>query len=92
MSKLSHFVAKEILGLSIGYMAGLTASYLVSSFFVKRKLVNLWGLTSKRTAVTGDTYEWIMAIFAYLIGLIVMLIVMYWVRKLFGKGEEVSSQ
>ena len=89
MPKITHFIAKEALSLSAGYLAGLTASYLVSTFFVKRKLVNLWGITAKREALNKDTYEWLMAISAYLIGLAVMLIVTYWIKRL-GKKEDSS--
>jgi hypothetical protein len=46
--KFFHFVAGEILYLSVGYLAGLTASNLVSRFFVQKKLVNLWGLTAQK--------------------------------------------
>lgn len=51
MSKFLHFIAGEALNLSVGYLAGLSASTLVSKFFVKKGLVNLWGLTAKRDAV-----------------------------------------
>jgi hypothetical protein len=72
MSKIINFITGEVLNLSVGYLAGFTASNLVSKFFVKKGLVNLWGLTAKREAVRKDDYEWLMLIASYLIGLIVM--------------------
>ena len=79
--KFLHFAAGEILNLSVGYLAGLTASNLVSKFFVKKKLVNLWGLAAQREAVSKGNYEWLMFGSSYVIGLIVMLVVSYWIKK-----------
>jgi len=82
MPKFTHFLAHEALNLSVGYLAGLTASALVSKFFVRKGLVNLWGLASKRHALGKDEYEWLMVIMSYLIGLIVMLLVSYGMSQL----------
>ncbi|MBK8922414.1 MAG: hypothetical protein IPM81_13070 [Saprospirales bacterium] len=82
MSKIYQFIAGEVLNLAVGYLAGLTASNLVSRFFVKKGLVNLWGLAAKREAVSKDTYEWLMFIASYLIGLLVMLSVSYTMKNL----------
>jgi hypothetical protein len=81
MKKLTNFLSEEVLNLSIGYLAGLLASNLVSQFFVKRGLVNLWGLTARREALKKDNYEWLMFISSYLIGLLVMLAVQYGMRR-----------
>lgn len=80
MSKFTRFLAGEALNIAVGYLAGLTASNLVSKFFVKRGLVNLWGLAAKREAVRKDDYEWLMFFASYLIGLAVMLAVGYAMR------------
>jgi len=82
MSKFFNFIAGEALNLSVGYLAGLSASTLVSKFFVKKGLVNLWGLTAKREAIKKDDYEWLMFIASYLIGLFVMVSVNYLMRKI----------
>ena len=82
MKKFLRFVGNEILNLGVGYLAGLTASNLVSRFFVKRGLANLWGLTVKREALKKDTYEWVMFFTSYAIGLMVMLVVSYGMKKL----------
>lgn len=85
MKKLLHFLSQEALNLSVGYLAGLLASTLVSKFFVKKGLVNLWGLAAKREALRKDDYEWLMFTASYLIGLIVMIAVQYGMRRLRGQ-------
>lgn len=82
MSKFTQFLINEVTNLAVGYLAGLTASNLVSRFFVKKGLVNLWGIAAKREAVKKDTYEWLMFIASYLIGLAVMLAVSYAMKKI----------
>jgi len=82
MSKIKNFIAGEVLNLAVGYLAGLTASNLVSRYFVKKGLVNLWGLAAKREAVSKDAYEWLMLITSYVIGLLVMLTVSYAMQRL----------
>ncbi|MCI5083216.1 MAG: hypothetical protein MRY78_16080 [Saprospiraceae bacterium] len=86
MKKIATFLGQEAFNLAIGYLAGLMASNLVSKFFVKRGLVNLWGLAAtKRSALKKDDYEWLMFTTSYLIGLIVMIAVQYGMRQLRGQ-------
>jgi hypothetical protein len=82
MSKFTNFVAGEIVNLSVGYLAGLSASTLVSSFFVKKGIKNLWGLAAKKEAVAKDDYDWLLFIASYVIGLAVMITVSYLMKKL----------
>jgi hypothetical protein len=88
LSKFAGFVAGEITNLSVGYLAGLTASNLVSRFFVKKGLVNLWGMAAKREALSKDNYEWLMLISSYLIGLAVMMGVTYLMKRIRKSGAE----
>ncbi|MBC6995181.1 hypothetical protein QWY85_05630 [Neolewinella lacunae] len=88
MRKFADFVGQEVLNLAIGYLAGLLASNLVTTFFVKRGLGNLWGLTAGREAVKRDTYEWLMFLSSYVIGLAVMVAVQYGMRRLRGQRTE----
>lgn len=81
MSKFMNFVVGEVTNLAIGYLAGLTASNLVSEFFVRKKLGNLWGLAAKREAVSRDDYDWLLFVGSYVIGLTVMVLVNYALRK-----------
>lgn len=75
MQNARKFVLGEVISLAVSYLAGWSASWLVSLFFVKRGIGNLWGLATKREAVSKDTYEWLMFFGSYLVGLIVMLLV-----------------
>lgn len=90
--KFLHFAAGEILNLSVGYLAGLTASNLVSRFFVQKKMANLWGLAAQKEAVSRDNYDWLMFWSSYAIGLIVIMIVSYTIKRLRAeKTDEVSG-
>ena len=85
MKKLMLFLGNEALNFSVGYLDGLLGYNLVSKFFVKRGLVNLWGLASKRSALQKDDYEWLMFAASYVIGLIVMILVNFGMRRLRGQ-------
>ena len=82
MSKFTNFIFGEATNLAVGYLAGLSASTLVSTFFVKKGIGNLWGLTAKREALGKDDYGWLLFIASYLIGLIVMVSVNYLMKKI----------
>lgn len=92
LTKFLHFVSGEILNLGIGYLAGLWASSLVSKFFVRKGLVNLWGLAAKREAVSRDDYSWLLFWGSYLIGLIVMLIVNFAIKMIRRRSVEPSPK
>jgi len=50
----------------LGFIVGTSASSFVSTFFETRKVSNLWGLTARKTVVSGDTFrflEWFCALF-----------------------------
>lgn len=82
MQKYINFISGEITNLAVGYLAGLSASMLVSEFFVRKKLGNLWGLAAKREAVNKDDYGWLMFVASYVIGLVVMVSVNYLLKRL----------
>lgn len=82
MSKFTNFIVGEITNLAVGYLAGMSASMLVSNFFVKKRLANLWGLTAKKEAVGKDEYDWLLFIASYVIGLLVMVSVNYLMKKI----------
>lgn len=88
MKKFLLFVRGEIINLSVGYLAGLGASSLVSRYFVKKGMANLWGLTAKKEAVSRDNYDWLLFIASYGIGLAVMLTVNYLMQRYVTKKEE----
>lgn len=82
MSKIVKFITGEVLNLAVGYLAGLIASNLVSRYFVKKGLVNLWGIAAKKEALSKDAYEWLMFVSSYLLGLLVMLAVSQLMERL----------
>jgi hypothetical protein len=53
--------------------------------------VNLWGVAAKREAVSKDTYEWLMVISSYLVGLAVMIGVTYLMKKMRKKEAVLQS-
>jgi len=87
MSKFTQFLVGEATNLAVGYLAGLSASTLVSQFFVRKKLGNLWGLAAQREAVSRDDYDWLIFGSSYLIGLIVMVLVNYMMKTLRGQQK-----
>jgi len=55
----------QLKGNFLGFLVGTSASRFVSTFFETRKVSNLWGLTAKKTIVSGDTLrvlEWFCAL------------------------------
>ena len=87
MSKFTHFILNEATNLAVGYLAGLSASTLVSNFFVQKKLGNLWGLAAKKEAVSRHDYDWLMFGASYFIGLLVMVLVNYGMKRLRGRNQ-----
>lgn len=90
MKRFLKFLGNEVLNLAVGYLAGLWASTLVSKFFVKKGLVNLWGLAAKREAVGKSDYEWLLFFASYFIGLCVMILVNYGMKRLQGQKTNVA--
>lgn len=59
------YLYDQLTGNFMGFLVGLSATGLVSQFFEKRGIRNLWGLTSRKTVVDKDTFahlEWIISI------------------------------
>ena len=55
----------QLKGNFLGFIVGTSAARFVSTFFETRKVSNLWGLTAKKTVVSGDTLralEWFCAL------------------------------
>lgn len=90
MLKFLKFFANEALNLSVGYLAGLSASMLVSRFFVKKGIVNLWGLAAKKEAIQKGDYETLMFVASYVIGLVVMVSVNYGMKRWRSSGTSAA--
>lgn len=68
---ISKYLYDQLTGNFAGFIVGMSASGLVSKFFEQRSIRNLWGITSKKTVVSKETFgiiEWIVAV---LIGFLV---------------------
>lgn len=66
-----NYFYSQLTGNFLGFIVGMSATGLVSQFFEKRSIKNLWGITSRKTVVDKDTFaalEWCVSI---LIGFIV---------------------
>ena len=62
---LSRYAYNQLKGNFLGFIVGTSAASFVSTFFETRKVSNLWGLTAKKTVVSGDTFrslEWFCAL------------------------------
>jgi len=62
---LSKFAYSQFKGHFLGFIVGTSAAGFVSTFFETRKISNLWGLTARKTIVSGDTLrvlEWFCAL------------------------------
>ena len=68
---VSKYLYDQLTGNFAGFIVGMSASGLVSRFFEARSIRNLWGMASRKTVVSKETFgaiEWIVSI---LIGFIV---------------------
>lgn len=68
---ITKYLYDQLTGNFMGFLAGLSASSLVSNFFEKKSIRNLWGLSSKKTVVDKETFsnlEWVVSL---IIGFIV---------------------
>ncbi len=75
-------IAEEIIGNGIGWVSGLWTTDIVSYFFVKKRLLNAWGLLAfKREAVSKDTFYMLEWITAAIIGFIILMLVNRFIGK-----------
>ena len=59
---LFNYLSDQFVGRFTGFIIGLWASRLVAHFFTTRSIHNLWGLTTKKTVVSKQTFgnlEWL---------------------------------
>ena len=62
---IAKYLYDQLTGNFAGFVIGLSATGLVSNFFETRSIRNLWGIASKKTVVSKDTFgalEWIISI------------------------------
>src|SRR6185437_15259946 len=76
---LNYFI-NEVIGWFTGFIIGMWATNVVSIFFEKRGIKNLWGLTAKRKVLDKDTFEHIEWIVSVVIGFIVYEIISRFIK------------
>ena len=62
---LFNYLSDQFVGRFTGFIIGLWASQLVAHFFTTRSIHNLWGLTTKKTVVSKQTFgnlEWLASV------------------------------
>ena len=79
--KVAKVFFDELLANAIGYGAGLVAFEIVRMFFVKKGIGNLWGLATKKTAVSGTMMELLNVVIAGLVGFAVFSLINYFFTK-----------
>src|SRR4026208_1789315 len=89
---LSNYAYNQFKGHFLGFIVGTAAASFVSTFFETRKVSNLWGLTAKKTVVSGDTFRFLEWFCALVVGFIVFEVVNYVVKdKLSTQIEKITA-
>jgi len=72
---LSRYAYNQFKGNFLGFIVGTLAARLVSTFFETRKVSNLWGLTARKTVVSGSTFRFLEWFCALVVGFIMFEVV-----------------
>jgi hypothetical protein len=72
---IGRYLYDQLTGNFAGFLIGMSATGLVSRFFETRSLKNLWGLTSRKTVVSRETFGWLEWTISIIIGFIVFEII-----------------
>src|SRR5262245_62068518 len=67
---LSKYAYNQFKGNFLGFVVGTFAAKLVSTFFETKKVSNLWGLTARKTIVSGGTFRFLEWSCALIVGFI----------------------
>src|SRR6476661_4535499 len=88
---LFKYVYNQFKGHFLGFIVGTSAARFVSTFFETRKVSNLWGLTARKTVVSGDTFRFLEWFCALVVGFIAFEVVNNLVKeKLSFQLEKIS--
>jgi hypothetical protein len=89
---LSKYAYSQFKGHFLGFIVGTSAASFVSTFFETRKVSNLWGLTARKTVVSGDTFRFLEWFCALVVGFIAFEVVNNLAKeKLSVQLERISS-
>ena len=72
---VAQYTYNQFKGHFLGFIAGTSATSLVSTFFETRKISNLWGLTARKTVVSDDTFRFLQWFCALVVGFIAFEVV-----------------
>lgn len=75
------YAYRQVRGNFFAFISGMSAANLVSIFFEKRGIANLWGLTAKKMVIDKDTFRVLEWTCSLLIGFIAFEIVNGLMRK-----------
>ena len=78
---LLKYACNQFKGHFLGFLVGTSAASFVSTFFETRKVSNLWGLTARKTVVSGDTFRLLQWFFALVVGFIAFEVVNILVKE-----------
>src|SRR6185312_16184590 len=76
---LNYFI-NEVIGRFTGFVIGMWATKVVSIFFEKKGINNLWGLTAKRKVLDKNTFENIEWVVSVVIGFLVYEIISRFIK------------
>ena len=79
--KFIQYLYNNFIGNFIGFAVGMASTRLVSHYFARRSIKNLWGLTSHKTVLDKRTYANLELIVSVVIGFIVFEIISKWIKK-----------
>ena len=85
---LSKYAFNQFKGHFLGFIVGTSAASFVSTFFETRKVSNLWGLTARKTVVSGSTFHFLEWFCALVVGFIAFEVVNNLVKKKLGTQVE----
>jgi hypothetical protein len=89
---LLKYAYNQLKGNFLGFIVGTSAARFVSTFFETRKVSNLWGLTARKTVVSGDTFRFLEWFCALVVGFIAFEVVNNLVKEKFSvQLERISS-
>jgi hypothetical protein len=89
---LLKYAFNQFKGQFLGFIVGTSAASFVSTFFETRKLSNLWGLTARKTVVSGDTFRFLEWFCALVVGFITFEVVNNLMKeKLSTQLEKITS-
>ena len=89
---LLNYACNQFKGQFLGFIVGTSAARFVSTFFETRKVSNLWGLTARKTVVSGDTFRFLEWFCALVVGFIAFEVVNILVKeKLSTQLEKIAS-